>query len=169
MPFVVVDIARAKVIEIQRPEPLAHGRVVGKHQQQIRHVIGVTGRLETLPRIELREQNVSAIHSTLTDFRPSCFPLSTLNAMRDRENHEPRSKKRAQRAACRKTSASFEREPELEEVIVDLERRLTEIEPITTRDYDDRLAVVEALAAPYAIAFLYEIRRLDDVLVDTER
>jgi len=92
--------------------------------------------------------------------------------MGDRSNHESRPQKRRCPAAPRKgrplraTSALLRREPELEEVIVDLERRLTAIEPITTRDYDEQLTVIEALAAPYAIAFLYEIRRLEAVFLD---
>ncbi len=78
---------------------------------------------------------------------------------------EARPKKRPRRSAPAKTPVSLEREPELEEVIVDLEQRLPDIEKIATREDDDRLAAIEALAAPYAIAFLYEIRRLEDALV----
>ena len=56
------------------------------------------------------------------------------------------------------------RDPELEGVLKDLEMRLTGISEVRTRDYDDKLAVVEAVAAPYALAFLHEIRRLDKLL-----
>ncbi|MEK6373214.1 MAG: hypothetical protein AABO58_11005 [Acidobacteriota bacterium] len=50
-------------------------------------------------------------------------------------------------------------------MLIDLEERLAAIEQhVRTRGYDDQLAVVEALAAPYALAFLYEIRRLDALL-----
>ena len=46
--------------------------------------------------------------------------------------------------------------------------RLATIEQhVRSHDYDDKLAVVEALAAPYALAFVYEIRRLDALLVGT--
>lgn len=62
-------------------------------------------------------------------------------------------------------TAALRRDPELEDVLRDLEQRLQEIEHIHTREYDDKLAVVEALAAPYALAFLHEIRRLDDMLL----
>ena len=63
----------------------------------------------------------------------------------------------------RSPAETLRRDPELEEVLQDLEGRLAEIEHIRTRDYDERLAVVEALAAPYALAFLHEIRRLDEM------
>lgn len=61
------------------------------------------------------------------------------------------------------------RDPELEDVLRDLETRSANIEHIRTRDYDDDLAVVEALAAPYALAFLHEIRRLDRMLLRRRR
>ncbi|HEX6641521.1 MAG TPA: hypothetical protein VF215_10440 [Thermoanaerobaculia bacterium] len=57
------------------------------------------------------------------------------------------------------------RDPELEDVLTDLEEQLAAIEHVRSRDYDDKLAVVEALAAPYALAFLHEIRRLDALLL----
>lgn len=65
--------------------------------------------------------------------------------------------------------AALRRDPELEDVLRDLEEQLQEIEHIRTREYDDKLAVVEALAAPYALAFLHEIRRLDDMLLARRR
>ena len=58
-------------------------------------------------------------------------------------------------------AAASGRDPELEDVLADLERRLQTIEHLRARAYDDKLAVVEELAAPYALAFLHEIRRLD--------
>lgn len=63
------------------------------------------------------------------------------------------------------SASALRREPELEDVLRDLEARLAEIAHIRTREYDDKLAVVEALAAPYALAFVYEIRRLDELLL----
>jgi hypothetical protein len=63
------------------------------------------------------------------------------------------------------SAAALRRDPELEDVLRDLEGRLEEIAHIRTREYDDKLAVVEALAAPYALAFLHEIRRLDSMLL----
>ena len=56
------------------------------------------------------------------------------------------------------------RDPELEDVLRDLEERMAAIAQVRGRAYDDQLAVVEALAAPYALAFLHEIRRLDTLL-----
>lgn len=53
------------------------------------------------------------------------------------------------------------RDPELEDVLLDLEGRLASIADLRGRTYEDRLAVIETLAGPYAIAFLHEIRRLD--------
>jgi hypothetical protein len=68
------------------------------------------------------------------------------------------------------TSArTLRRDPELEDVLEDLEKRLAEIEHVRTREYDDQLSVVEALAAPYALAFLHEIRRLDALLFKRRR
>jgi hypothetical protein len=62
-------------------------------------------------------------------------------------------------------AAALRRDPELEEVLADIEERLAAIAHVRTREYDDQLAVVEALAAPYALAFLHEIRRLDAMLL----
>jgi hypothetical protein len=58
----------------------------------------------------------------------------------------------------------FGREHELQEVIAGIEARLAEIKRTKTREYDDKLAVIEADAAPYALAFVYEIRRLEHLL-----
>jgi len=75
------------------------------------------------------------------------------------------------RAARRDTMPSrgpasvFGRDPELEDVLKDLEERLRTIEHTRARSYDDELAVIEVLAAPYALAFLHEIRRLDRLCV----
>lgn len=65
--------------------------------------------------------------------------------------------------------AALGRDPELEDVLQDLEARLAAIATIRTREYDDKLAVVEAYAAPYALAFLHEIRRLDVLLRASSR
>lgn len=67
------------------------------------------------------------------------------------------------------SAAALRRDPELEDVLRDLEARLADIAHIKTREHDDKLAVVEALAAPYALAFLHEIRRLDDMLLARRR
>jgi hypothetical protein len=45
-------------------------------------------------------------------------------------------------------------------VLDDLGTALASVSHIRTREYDDRLAVIEARIAPYALAFYYEIRRL---------
>lgn len=60
--------------------------------------------------------------------------------------------------------ADERRDPELQGVLTDLEERLADLESGRRRTYDVKLAVVEALAAPYALAFLHEIRRLDVLL-----
>jgi hypothetical protein len=66
-------------------------------------------------------------------------------------------------------SAALGRDPELEDVLTDLEERLAAIEHVRSRAYDDQLSVVEALAAPYALAFLHEIWRLDALLRKRQR
>jgi hypothetical protein len=66
-------------------------------------------------------------------------------------------------------AADERRDPELEDVLTDLEERLAAIEHVRSREYDDQLSVVEALAAPYALAFLHEIRRLDALLRERQR
>lgn len=58
----------------------------------------------------------------------------------------------------------FGRESELQEVIQDVEQRLASIARIRTPEYDEKLGQVEAVAAPYVISFLYEIRRLETLL-----
>lgn len=58
----------------------------------------------------------------------------------------------------------FGRESELYEVIAAIEARLAGIAHIRTREYDDNLDAIEAQAGPYALAFLYEIRRLERLL-----
>lgn len=58
-------------------------------------------------------------------------------------------------------SDGYGREAELHEVIAAIEARLSSIAHIRTREYDDKLYAIEALAAPYALAFVYEIRRLE--------
>lgn len=71
--------------------------------------------------------------------------------------------------ATRGAAAALRRDPELEDVLRDLEERLAEIAHVRSREYDDKLSVVEALAAPYALAFLHEIRRLDGMLLARRR
>jgi hypothetical protein len=58
----------------------------------------------------------------------------------------------------------FGREFELQQVIADIGRRLATIASIKTREYDDHLDVIEAAAAPYALALYYEVRRLETLL-----
>jgi hypothetical protein len=57
----------------------------------------------------------------------------------------------------------FCREFELQQVIADIGRRLATIARIRTREHDD-LDVIEAAAAPYALALYYEVRRLETLL-----
>jgi hypothetical protein len=61
-------------------------------------------------------------------------------------------------------SDGYGREAELQEVITAIEARLASIDHIRTREHDDQLDAIEALAAPYTLAFLYEIRRLERLL-----
>jgi hypothetical protein len=61
-------------------------------------------------------------------------------------------------------SDGYGREAELQEVIATIEARLAGIDDIRTREHDDKLDAIEALAAPYAFAFVYEIRRLERLL-----
>jgi hypothetical protein len=61
-------------------------------------------------------------------------------------------------------SGGFNREVELQEVIAAIEARLASIAPIRSREFDDKLDAIERQAAPYALAFLYEIRRLEKLL-----
>lgn len=61
------------------------------------------------------------------------------------------------------------RDPELEEVLTRLEERLRAVERLRATSYDDELGLVERLAAPYALAFLYEIRRLDALCGELQR
>ena len=70
---------------------------------------------------------------------------------------------------ARDANAALRRDPELEDVLRDLEARLQAIAHVRTREYDDKLAVVEALAAPYALAFLHEIRRLDAMVFQQKK
>lgn len=54
-----------------------------------------------------------------------------------------------------------ERDPELGDVLEEVSRRLKALESIRGRERDDALVLVEAYAAPYALAFFHEIERLD--------
>lgn len=61
---------------------------------------------------------------------------------------------------------AFGREAELQEVLDDLEARLASIGGIGIPDvFEEKLAAIEAVAAPYAIALFYEIRRLEKFLL----
>jgi hypothetical protein len=62
-------------------------------------------------------------------------------------------------------AAALRRDPEIEDVLAGLEAQLREMEHARTGRYDDKLAIVEALAAPYALVFVHEIRRLDDLVL----
>lgn len=57
-----------------------------------------------------------------------------------------------------------ERDPEVEDAQRGLERLLEAGGGLRGPSYDAHLAVVEAAAAPHAISFLIEIRRLDELL-----
>lgn len=59
------------------------------------------------------------------------------------------------------------REYELQDVLEDLGARLTRIEDVCGREHDDRLAEIEAVAGPYALAFYYEILRLEKLIPRT--
>ena len=62
------------------------------------------------------------------------------------------------------SSASLSRDPELEAVLQEL-KQLLGGSTLTPRPLsDDDLSAVEAAAAPYALAFIFEIRRLDDLV-----
>lgn len=58
----------------------------------------------------------------------------------------------------------FGREFELQQVMAEIGRWLAAISRINTREYDDHRDVIEAAAAPYAIALYYEVRRLETLL-----
>jgi len=58
----------------------------------------------------------------------------------------------------------YGRDAELRAVIFDIEERLARIQDVRTREFDDQLAAIEAVAAPYALAFLVELRRLERLL-----
>lgn len=63
------------------------------------------------------------------------------------------------------TEPGFGREAELQDVIEAVEARLAQLGRITTPDmFEETLGAIEAVAAPYAIAFLYEVRRLERLL-----
>lgn len=53
------------------------------------------------------------------------------------------------------------REHELELVLAGIAAELEAIDRLNGPEHDIALARVEALAAPYALAFIYEIQRLD--------
>jgi hypothetical protein len=59
---------------------------------------------------------------------------------------------------------SAERDPELAVVLVHLETRLQLLTTLRGPARDETLAKIERLAAPYALAFLGEIQRLDSLL-----
>lgn len=53
------------------------------------------------------------------------------------------------------------RDPELATVFDTVDQRLRDIETLRGPAYDLALAWVEAFAAPYVLAFFYEIQRMD--------
>lgn len=67
-------------------------------------------------------------------------------------------------ATLRYQRDGFGRETELQDVITAIEKRLASIAHIRTREYDDKLGAIEQHAAPYALAFVSEIRRLEKLL-----
>jgi hypothetical protein len=63
----------------------------------------------------------------------------------------------------------FGREAELPNVIEDVEARLAKLGRITTPDvFEETLGAIQAVGAPYAIALLYEVRRLERLLRQTQ-
>jgi hypothetical protein len=80
---------------------------------------------------------------------------------------------RHQRSSARPDQLSkpdFCREAELQELIEAVEARLAKLRRITTPDvFEERLGEIEAVAGPYAIAFIYEIRRLEQLLSAQQR
>ena len=63
------------------------------------------------------------------------------------------------------TCGGLDREYELQEVLQLMEKRLAGLARIrTAAEYDEQLDALEAVAGPYAIAFVYEIRRLEQLL-----
>jgi hypothetical protein len=83
-------------------------------------------------------------------------------------------KKRATAESARRVESHrhadlVERDYELQDVLDVLAARLQAIEHITTREHDDRLSVIEADAAPYALAFFLEIQRLDAAVIGRRR
>lgn len=57
-----------------------------------------------------------------------------------------------------------ERDPEVEDALREIERLLEAGSKLCGPSRDAHLAVVEVIAAPYAIAFVLEIRRLDELV-----
>lgn len=64
---------------------------------------------------------------------------------------------------------SVGRDYELQDVLDDVDARLKSIENIRTREHDDHLAVIQAIAAPYALALVHEIHRLDELVIGLRR
>jgi hypothetical protein len=120
----------------------------------------------------------------LTPFLPACFPL----ALREQRMHvqtpimaagadtpEPRGRalSRCQflimpfskitdlTSEAPAATGTASRDPELERVLQDIERLLQVVDPADTDTYECRFAAADAYAAPYAVALVYEIRRLD--------
>lgn len=58
-----------------------------------------------------------------------------------------------------------ERDPELEEVLVRLDRDLNRVDRLRGPECDEAREEVERWAAPYALAFYCELRRLDDLRI----
>ena len=61
-----------------------------------------------------------------------------------------------------------ERDPELGAVLTEVSRRLAALETTSSDERDRALVFIEAYAGPYAIAFFYEIERLE-ALIATRR
>ncbi len=79
---------------------------------------------------------------------------------------------RHQRSLRRDTlgQSGFGRDAELQAVIAQVEERLAKLRRITRSDpFDEKLAAIEAIAAPYAIALLYEVRRLERLLCERQQ
>jgi hypothetical protein len=56
------------------------------------------------------------------------------------------------------------RDPELAMVLAEIENSLQSLDALRGSEYERALGELESLAGPYALSFVYEIRRLDEVL-----
>lgn len=67
-----------------------------------------------------------------------------------------------------RTADRVGRDYELQDVLDGLAASLKAIGHITTPEHDERLSVIEAEIGPYALAFAYEINRLDGLVTGSQ-